>query len=117
MHIGFYYKDTLLAELDVDPLSEKAQNYVWYTDDIQMLPFGNQKDPDYVYFMEYLKTRCWDPNRPDLKDILSRLGLDSYDPLAIVLKTHGRRYNDHFWMKFDSDPKEITYDKIRARAK
>ena len=116
MHIDFYDKDTHLAALDVDPLLEVVQNYVCYTNDIQMLPFGKCKNPDYAYFMEYLKTRCWDQNRPDLKEILSRLGIDSYEPLAIVMKTHGLRYNDNFWMKFDSDPEGVSYDKVRTGA-
>lgn len=48
---------------------------------------------------EVLKMRCWDPGRPDIRELLAACGLTKYVPLDIVRKTHGVSYNDFLWIK------------------
>lgn len=52
---------------------------------------------------EVLKMRCWDPGRPDIKELLAACGLTKYVPLDIVRKTHGVSYNDFLWIKFPGE--------------
>lgn len=52
---------------------------------------------------EILKTRCWDPGRPDIKELLAARGLKKYVPLDIVKKTHGVSWNDYLWIKFPGE--------------
>lgn len=52
---------------------------------------------------EVLKMRCWDQQRPDIKDLLAARGLTEYVPLDIVRKTHGVSYNDFLWIKFPGE--------------
>lgn len=52
---------------------------------------------------EVLKMRCWDPGRPDIKELLAARGLTEYVPLDIVRKTHGVSYNDFVWIKFPGE--------------
>ena len=35
-----------------------------------------------------------------LDDLLKKIGVQVYDPLAIVQKTHGVSYNDFLWIQF-----------------
>ena len=52
---------------------------------------------------EVLKMRCWDPGRPDIRELLAACGLTKYVPLDIVRKTHGVSYNDFLWIKFPGE--------------
>ena len=47
----------------------------------------------------FLKDRCVPQERDGLKYYQSDLGLDCYDPLAIILKTEGRMSEDSCWIK------------------
>lgn len=52
---------------------------------------------------ECLKMRCWDPGRPDIRELLAVRGIKAYDPLEIVEKTHGVSWNDYLWIKFPGE--------------
>ena len=52
---------------------------------------------------EALKLRCFDPNRSDAQDKLKALGLQEYNPLEIVKRTHGVSYNDYIWIRFPGE--------------
>ena len=64
----------------------------------------NYNGKDYLYkivnsYLEYfLESRCFPKSRAMLKSILRELGLDSYDPLAIIEKTQGRMAEDKQWI-------------------
>ena len=115
LHVQFYEKDTLMAEMDFDPIKREVYDYICYTDKYYELPFGINKNPDYFRFEEYLKTRSWNERRPDMSFLLEHHGLTRYDPLAIVMKTHGLAWGDFKWMKFNTDPENLDYDKIKIR--
>ena len=51
---------------------------------------------DFEYFLE---SRCFPRGRDYMKDILRDMGLDSYDPLAIIEKTKGRMAEDKQWIR------------------
>lgn len=60
------------------------------TDDVLHRAFGVKVRPTWEDFEEFLESRCFPRTREGLRMILKELGLDGYDPLAIVEKTQGR---------------------------
>ncbi len=53
-----------------------------------------------------LTSRCWDKGRPDIGQLLEKIGLEHYAPREIVRRTHGVSYNDFIWFRFPGE--EIT---------
>ncbi|MCD7957667.1 MAG: Hin recombinase [Lachnospiraceae bacterium] len=70
-----------------------------HTMDVLHRAFGIIEKPDWAYFEEFLEERCFPKTRFQLSLILSDLGLDFYDPLAIIEKTQGRMAEDHQWIR------------------
>ena len=63
--------------------------------------FGVRELPTWDDFMEFLEDRCIPRERDGLRYYLEALGLDEYDPLAIVQRTEGRMAEDHQWLKIE----------------
>ena len=61
--------------------------------------FGVNRKPTWDDLQTFLKDRCVQQERDGLKYYLSDLGLDCYDPLAIIRKTEGRMAEDSCWIK------------------
>ncbi len=78
------------------------------TEDIIHRAFGIKAKPTWEDFEEFLESRCFPRTREHLRLVLEDLGLDSYDPLAIVEKTKGRMAEDLQWI-------QITYLNPAAR--
>ena len=57
---------------------------------------------DIIGFSELLESRCWERERTDISELLSKIGLDEYDPIEIVKRTFGVSYNDSIWFKFEN---------------
>lgn len=70
------------------------------TDEMIHRAFGIKAKPTWEDFEEFLESRCFPRTRDGLRMILDDIGLDFYDPLAIVEKTKGRMAEDFQWMKF-----------------
>jgi len=68
------------------------------TDEIIHQAFGVKAKPDWEDFEYFLESRCFPRSRDQLKSVLRDLGLDSYDPLAIIEKTGGRMAEDKQWI-------------------
>lgn len=114
MHIQIFEQWDLLAELDYEPRTNTVSNYVCHTTNPLAKPFG-EFTPDGEHLLSFFEWRCWDRRRPDMDRLLSQIGLCEYNPIAIVLKTHGLKHCDYMWLKFDTDPEDLTYDKIKIR--
>lgn len=78
------------------------------TEDIIHRAFGIKAKPTWEDFEEFLESRCFPRTREHLRLVLEDIGVDSYDPLAIVEKTKGRMAEDFQWIK-------ITYLHPAAR--
>lgn len=61
--------------------------------------FGIKAKPDWKDFEEFLESRCFPRTRDCLRSVLRDVGVDFYDPLAIVEKTKGRMAEDLQWVK------------------
>lgn len=76
--------DTLVVENDIaDPVKTA---------------FGNNPLPTWVDFQVFLEERCVPRHRAGLREYLEAIGVDAYDPLAIVEKTAGRMAEDNQWL-------------------
>lgn len=75
-------------------------------------PFGgNDLSPERVY--QFLKSRCYEDGRADLKDILEQAGLKENNPWEWNRITHGVVWEDDLWIRFDGE--EIDWENVRWR--
>ena len=63
--------------------------------------FGNQSFPTWTDFQNFLAERCIPRQRAGLREYLEVLGLDEYDPLAIIEKTGGHMAEDQQWLTIE----------------
>lgn len=63
--------------------------------------FGNNVQPDWADFQGFLSERCIPRQRAGLREYLGALGLEEYDPLAIIEKTGGRMAEDQQWLTIE----------------
>ncbi len=63
--------------------------------------FGNNVQPDWADFQDFLSERCIPRQRAGLREYLGALGLEKYDPLAIIEKTGGRMAEDQQWLTIE----------------
>lgn len=63
--------------------------------------FGNNPVPSWEDFQRFLAERCIPRQRAGLREYLEALGLDEYDPLAIIEKTGGRMAEDQQWLSME----------------
>ena len=70
------------------------------TDDILHRAFGIKENPTWADFEFCLEDRCFPRTRDKLKLVLQEIGVDCYDPLAIIRKTKGRMAEDTQWIEF-----------------
>ena len=61
--------------------------------------FGKNPVPSWADLEAFLEERCIPRQRAGLREYLEALGLDEYDPLAIIQKTKGRMAEDDQWLE------------------
>jgi len=98
MEIRYYNGDTLctLIYADKTALDLCAENY---TDNLVKTAFGKNSLPTWADLEAFLEERCIPRQRAGLREYLEALGLDEYDPLAMIRKTKGRMAEDDQWME------------------
>lgn len=75
-----------------------AENYI--TNPVKTA-FGNNLSPSWDDFQSFLEDRCIPMQRAGLREYLTAIGLDEYDPMEIIKKTQGRMAEDHQWLKVE----------------
>ena len=63
--------------------------------DMIYLAFGQNKNPSWHDYLDFLRERCIPSSRSGLRYYLGAIGIESFDPLQIILKTKGRMAEDH----------------------
>ena len=63
--------------------------------------FGNNQLPTWEDFQRFLEERCIPRRRAGLREYLEALGLEEYDPLAIIEKIGGRMAEDQQWLTME----------------
>ena len=99
MRMILMYQNKPCTAIDVNFLDNKIkiQNY---TKDILHRAFGVKENPTWEDFHVFLQDRCFPKTRGNVKSVLTKMGLQDYDPLQIIEKTHGRTAEDDLWLKF-----------------
>lgn len=98
MEIRYYNGDTLCTLIYADKTEQDlcAENY---TGNLVKTAFGKNSLPSWTELEAFLEERCIPRQRAGLREYLEALGLDEYDPLAIIQKTKGHMAEDDQWME------------------
>ena len=70
------------------------------TDDLMLMAFGFNRNPNWQDFENFLEDRCFQRGRMDRQRILDDLRIASYDPLRIAEETAGVLAEDDQWLRF-----------------
>lgn len=88
---------TICADFTDEMLT--VQNHI--TDPVKMA-FGNNTVPTWADFQSFLAERCVPRQRAGLREYLEAIGLEEYDPMAIIQKTGGRMAEDAQWLEMEA---------------
>lgn len=98
--LRFYDSDTLCSTIYADFTEEAVVVENQAVSPIKTA-FGNNLFPEWKDFRRFLEERCIPRQRAGLREYLEALGLDEYDPLAILEKTGGRMAEDQQWLTIE----------------
>lgn len=101
--LRFYDIDRLCTTIYADFTDETLEVENHISDSVKTA-FGNNSLPDWTDFQAFLQERCVPKERAGLREYLETLGLDEYDPLAIIGKTDGRMAEDNQWLEVKMMP-------------
>lgn len=110
------FKDILVATVKTNEknIVEKIEKYV---EDGPIQPFwgSTNQSPAMLTsrFFTFLKDRCYEDGRANLKEILDSVNLESNNPYEWVKISHGVTYEDFFWIKFENE--NITWKDVKIR--
>ena len=98
MEFHYYNGDTLCTLIYADKTAQDlcAENH---TDTLVKTAFGKNSLPTWADLEAFLEERCIPRQRAGLREYLEALGLEEYDPLAMIQKTKGRMAEDDQWME------------------
>ena len=69
--------------------------------DVLITAFGNNPEPTWEDYCAFLEDRCIPGSRAGLQEYLEEIGVEAYDPLAIIGKTGGRMAEDQQWINLE----------------
>jgi putative transcriptional regulator len=100
MRLYYLQNDEICTTIDVDERHRfvKIKNYV---SDCMKKAFGNNENPTFEDYEEFLESRCFPRSGDKMKIRLRELNLPFYEPLMIIEKTNGRMAEDNFWIKIE----------------
>lgn len=101
-----YNKDELLSHVIVKDNHVSVENF---TKSRLFTPFLIDNVTT-TTVIQFFKNRCFEPTRPDKRELLQRLGLETYNAIEIVKKTHGMMAEDYCWVKFAGE--DISYEEL-----
>jgi len=109
LRFQYMERDQVTADVQVD-YETKTVIYTPHTKDIYALPFGTRMNPTIADVSRFFQSRCFPKERRNCKQLLEDLGLEEYNPLEIVKKTHGRQLEDYCWIKFEGEKLDYNRD-------
>lgn len=100
MRLSYYDGETLCTQIAVDCSDQTltAENYV---SNAIKTAFGKNETPTWEDLQSFLEERCIPKQRAGLREYLETIGVEEYDPLAIIQKTAGRMAEDDQWLKVE----------------
>ena len=105
LHLELYYSNILLCVYTVSEDGVVDFTYNINTDIPILTPVHRKLKAEDIYFL--IRSRIF-PDNPYIAPLeLQRLGLSAYEPYEILMKTHGIKQGDCYWIK--SAEEQITY--------
>lgn len=105
------HEDMPVADVSVSDDHKNVQIKKLVSDSI-IQPFsGNNFSLERVY--GFLKSRCYEDERIDLKEILSQAHLNSNDPWKWNKITHGVMWDDKIWIRFEGE--KLRWEDVQWR--
>lgn len=93
MKFLYKWKEQVTTEIEADYRTKKV-SIINHSDDCMKTAFGVNQNPTFEDFEGFLEDRCFPRSRDKMKLHLQELGIDYYDPLSIIKKTHGKLEGD-----------------------
>ena len=75
-------------------------------------PFGGSDCSIYRIY-NFLKSRCYEDERVDLKEILAQADMTTNNPWEWNKITHGVMWEDNFWIRFEDE--DLSWEDVRWR--
>lgn len=100
LRLWYMCKDVPCTVIDVDERNRRVRIKNYMREYI-MTAFGQNEQPTYEDYEEFLKSRCFPETRDKMKLVLRELDLPFYDPFMIIEKTEGRMAEDDFWIRIE----------------
>lgn len=96
--LKYFNSDRLCTKLIAD-YTAKEIAFENYSDNPIETSFGVNQIPTWDDYENFLSERCIPAERDGLKDYLTSIGVDEFDPLEIIKKTQGRMAEDNQWIE------------------
>ena len=96
-----YYSDQTLCSVIAADCSDKTLTVENYVSNVIKTAFGKNETPTWTDLQNFLEERCIPRGRAGLREYLETIGIEEYDPLAIIQKTSGRMAEDDQWLKVE----------------
>lgn len=102
-YLRFEYlkENEVMSEICIDRQTRKVD--VVNRTSVVIFMFLGRMEPTIENVYAMLESRCFSRDRYDKNVLLEMLGLIQYDPLDICMKTHGRKINDTFWIRWEGE--------------
>ena len=100
LKLSYYDGDALCTTIIVDK-TEHALCVENYTDHVIKTAFGNNLVPTWEDLQHFLEERCIPRARAGLREYLEAIGVEEYDPIAIIKRTEGRMAEDDQWIRIE----------------
>lgn len=100
LQLNFYNNDVLCTTICAD-YTDKTLSAQNFTDNIIKTAFGVNELPNWDDFEAFLEERCIPRTRAGLREYLEAIGVEEYNPLEIIKKTHGKMAEDQQWIELE----------------
>lgn len=96
-----YYDDDMLCTTILADCTDQTVRVDNTSAQTVKTAFGRNEFPSWSDFEAFLEERCIPKARSGLREYLEAIGVEEYDPLAIIQKTGGRVAEDGQWLSVE----------------
>lgn len=111
VHYDILWQDEIVTRVILSKDRKKIR-YEKIREDGIYQPFSGEK-LDLERFYRFIKSRCYEDGRADLKIILDKARLKSNNPYDFIRISHGVTYSDDFWIRNTGET--LTWKDVRIR--
>lgn len=98
--LEYYSGKNLCTEICAD-YTDKVISHKDHTESFLLKAFGNNNNPDWNDYLDFLQERCIPKNRAGLPYYLDAVGAAEYEPLKIIARTQGKMAEDNFRLRWE----------------